>query len=67
MAGKLRNRLTAAAVGFPQVLGFVGVAGAYWWFVLVPSARVRLAVNKRSGKLREYLEELKQGVGMATP
>jgi len=27
---------------------------------VVPSARVRLAVNKRTGALREYLEELKR-------
>jgi hypothetical protein len=25
-------------------------------YVLVPGARVNLAVNKRSGKLRDYLE-----------
>ena len=41
------------------VLGFTGVMVAYWWYVLVPGARVNLAVNKKSGKLREYLEELK--------
>ena len=41
------------------VLGFTGVIVAYWWYVLVPGARVNLAVNKRSGRLRDYLEELK--------
>ena len=41
------------------VLGVVGVMTAYWWYVLVPGARVNLAVNKKSGKLRDYLEELK--------
>ena len=41
------------------VLGFTGVMVAYWWYVLVPGARVNLAVNKKSGKLRDYLEELK--------
>jgi len=52
-----------ASLLLPQlaVLGTVGLAGAYWWFALVPSARVRLAVNKRSGALRSYLEQLKQG------
>lgn len=40
------------------VLGGVAVMTAYWWFVLVPSARERLARNKRTGALREYLEEL---------
>jgi len=40
------------------VLGVVAVMTAYWWFVLVPSARERLARNKRTGALREYLEEL---------
>jgi len=43
-----------------EVLGAVGVMGAYWWYVLVPNARVNLAVNKRKGDLRQYLEELKQ-------
>ena len=37
------------------VLGFTGVMVAYWWYVLVPGARVNLAVNKRSGRLRDYL------------
>jgi len=41
------------------VLLTVGVMTAYWWYVLVPGARVNLAVNKRTGKLREYLIELK--------
>lgn len=41
------------------VLGVVGVMTAYWWYVLVPGARVNLAVNKRTGRLRDYLEELK--------
>ena len=41
------------------VLFAVGAMTAYWWYVLVPGARVNLAVNKRSGKLRAYLEELK--------
>ena len=46
--------------GGGQVLGAVGVMGAYWWYVLVPNARVNLAVNKRKGDLRVYLEQLKQ-------
>ena len=41
------------------VLFAVGAMTAYWWYVLVPGARVNLAVNKRSGKLRAYVEELK--------
>jgi len=41
------------------VLGVVGATTAYWWFALVPTARARLAVNKRTGALRTYLEELK--------
>jgi hypothetical protein len=41
------------------VLAVTGLCVAYWWFVLVPGARVNLAVNKRSGRLRSYLEELK--------
>lgn len=41
------------------VLGVTGVMVAYWWYVLVPGARVNLAVNKRTGRLRDYLEELK--------
>ena len=41
------------------VLAVIAVMTAYWWYVLVPGARVNLAVNKRTGKLRAYLEELK--------
>jgi len=40
------------------VLGAIGTMTAYWWFVLVPSARVKLAKNKKSGELRAYLDEL---------
>jgi len=42
------------------VLAVVAAMTAYWWFALVPSARVRLAKNKRDGTLRAYLETLKQ-------
>jgi hypothetical protein len=41
------------------VLAVIAIMTAYWWYVLVPGARVNLAVNKRTGKLRAYLEELK--------
>jgi hypothetical protein len=41
------------------VLAVTGLCVAYWWFVLVPGARVNLAVNKRTGRLRSYLEELR--------
>jgi hypothetical protein len=40
------------------VLAGTAAVVAYWWFVLVPGARVRLAVNKKTGTLRRYLEEL---------
>ena len=42
------------------VLGFVSITVAYWWFVVVPAARINLAVNKNQGKLKTYLEELKR-------
>ena len=42
------------------VLGSVACVGAYWWFGVVPDARVRLARNKRSGALRTYLEDLRE-------
>jgi len=42
------------------VLGVVSITVAYWWFVVVPAARINLAVNKNQGKLKTYLEELKQ-------
>jgi hypothetical protein len=41
------------------VLAVTSLMVAYWWFILVPGARVNLAVNKRSGKLQKYLAELK--------
>lgn len=43
-----------------EVLGAVGVMVIYWWYVLVPNARVNLAVNKKKGNLAQYLQELKQ-------
>ena len=42
------------------VLGVVSITVAYWWFVVVPAARINLAVNKNQGKLKTYLEDLKQ-------
>ena len=45
------------------VLLVVGIMTAYWWYVLVPGARVNLAVNKKSGRLRAYLEDLKTDDG----
>jgi hypothetical protein len=42
------------------VLGVVSITVAYWWFVVVPAARINLAVNKNQGKLKTYLEELKR-------
>ena len=50
---------TSALQSQGVVLLTVGVMTAYWWYVLVPGARVNLAVNKRTGKLRDYLVELK--------
>jgi len=49
----------------PQLvaLGAIGLTTGYWWFVLVPAARVNLAVNKKSGRLAEYLAELKASDG----
>ena len=46
---------TSALQSQGVVLLTVGVMTAYWWYVLVPGARVNLAVNKRTGKLRDYL------------
>ena len=50
-ADALRNQLI--------VISAVGATTAFWWFVLVPNARLGLARNKKSGALRAYLEELK--------
>ena len=50
---------TSALQSQGVVLLTVGVMTAYWWYILVPGARVNLAVNKRTGKLRDYLVELK--------
>ena len=50
-ADALRNQLI--------VLSAIGATTAFWWFVLVPNARLGLARNKKSGALRAYLEELK--------
>ena len=45
------------------VLGAIAATTAYWWLVLVPSARVALAKNKKSGKLRAYLDDLARSDG----
>ena len=45
------------------VLGAIGATTAYWWLVLVPSARVALAKNKKSGELRAYLDDLARSDG----
>lgn len=42
------------------VLGATVGAGAYWWYVVVPSERASLARSKRRGSVREYLQELNQ-------
>merc|ERR1712023_330911 len=60
LPGRRGGRLAVVALDSqvhsrPQllVLGAIGLTGAYWWFVLVPSARVRLAVNKNCGTSSE--------------
>lgn len=51
---------TSALAANGVVLVAVGAMVAYWWFGLVPDARVRLARDKKAGTLRKYLEELKE-------
>lgn len=40
------------------VLGITAGAALYWWYVVVPTARGRLAIDKRKGETAEYLSEL---------
>lgn len=54
---------TSALAANGVVLVAVGAMVAYWWFGLVPDARVRLARDKKAGTLRKYLEELKEDDG----
>ncbi len=48
------------AAMLPQyfVVSAILAATAYWWLVLVPSARGDLARSKRRGEVRAYLEEI---------
>jgi len=40
------------------VLLLTSLAGAYWWRVVVPSARASVGRSKRGGEIKTYLEEL---------
>ncbi len=63
-----RPEVARHAMGFeapPVGTLFVALAapaglGAYWWLAVVPSARKRLAREKRAGTLNEYLGDLER-------
>lgn len=40
------------------IVASIAVPFAAWWFVVVPNRRREIAVSKRRGEVREYLEEL---------
>jgi hypothetical protein len=42
------------------VIGVCSITVLYWWLVVVPNARINLAVNKKTGKLKTYLDTLKR-------
>ncbi|CAG9460923.1 unnamed protein product [Pedinophyceae sp. YPF-701] len=40
------------------VLGLTAAAGAYWWYVVVPSERAVVGRSKRMGGIKEYLDDI---------
>jgi hypothetical protein len=36
------------------------VAAAYWWNVVIPDRRAELAMSKRKGEVKEYLDDLRE-------
>lgn len=52
---------TTIIIGFTIVFILSVVASVVWANEVVPVSRTKLALSKRDGEVREYLEELKQG------
>ena len=52
---------TSTLVGFGVVLILSVVASFVWANSVVPVSRTKLALSKRDGEVKEYLEELKEG------
>ena len=47
----------------PQLLvitALCAVCAGYWWNVVIPDRRTALALSKRKGDVKEYLDELKE-------
>lgn len=52
---------TSILVGFGLVLVLSVIASFVWAQEVVPISRTKLALSKRDGEVKEYLDELKQG------
>jgi len=44
---------------FVAVTGVLAVTAVYWWTVVIPQQRTKLAISKSRGEVKEYLDELR--------
>jgi hypothetical protein len=49
-----------AVPGLLLIVATTAVAAGYWWNVLIPDRRQELAISKRRGDVKEYLDDLKE-------
>lgn len=49
-----------AVPGLLFVSAITAVAAGYWWNVVIPDRRQSLALSKRRGDVKEYLDDLKE-------
>ena len=54
-------------IGFGAVVAICAVAGYIWAEEVVPVSRTKLALSKRSGAVKEYLDELRDAGEAANP
>lgn len=48
------------ASGMLIVTALCVIAASYWWNVVIPDRRTELAISKRKGEVKEYLDELRE-------
>ncbi len=49
-----------AVPGLLLIVATTAIAAGYWWNVLIPDRRQELAISKRRGDVKEYLDDLKE-------
>jgi len=45
--------------GFGLLLGLLAFTSFYWWTVVIPQARTKLAISKSRGEVKKMLDELR--------